>query len=122
MTEEKNYKCSDRDLALSLGLECYKRYDPIEKCGYSCHKQYANFFHWYLYPIGVDPVYQRNGYASVLLRAKITEIYKQNVPCYLETNKEKKVSIYQHFGFEIVEERIIPETNIPYWALLRKKD
>ena len=45
------------------------------------------------------------------------EIDKANIPCYLETNEEKNKSLYQHFGFETVEEGIIPDTNIPYWAM-----
>ncbi len=120
MIREKRYKCGGRELGLSLGKEYSKRYEPIFKCEESCHKKYANFSHWYLYPIGVDPVYQGKGYAGQLLRTKLAEIDKQNVPCYLETNKEKNVTFYQYFGFKIVEEGIIPETSIPYWAMLRK--
>lgn len=88
--EEKSVKCGGREPGLSLGLEYLKRYEPIEECQNRCHKLYANFSHWYLYPIGVDPVYQGKGYASLLLRAKFVEIDGQNVPCYLETNTEKK--------------------------------
>lgn len=120
LTEERAIKCGGRDLALSLGLDYNKRYEPMEKSIDRCHKQYADFSHWYLYPIGVDPVYQGKGYASELLRAKLAEIDKQNIPCYLETNKEKNVSLYQHFGFEIVEKGIFDKTNVPYWHMLRK--
>ena len=120
MTRENRYRCGGRELGLSLGKEYSKRYEPILKCEESCHRKYANFSHWYLYPIGVDPVYQGKGHAGVLLRAKFGEIDKRNVPCYLETNKEENVTLYQHFGFKIVEEGIIPETDIPYWAMLRK--
>ena len=77
-------------------------------------------FHWYLATIGVDPVYQGKGYAGRLLRAKFGEIDKQNVPCYLETNKKRNVSLYQHFGFEVVEEGIIPNINIHIWAMMRR--
>jgi ribosomal protein S18 acetylase RimI-like enzyme len=103
-----------------LGEEYNKRHEPIAKCEKRCHKQYANFFHWYLFPIGVDPVYQGKGYASILLRTKLTQFDKLNVPCYLETSSKKNVEIYQHFGFEIVEYGIIPKTDVPYWAMLRK--
>ncbi|HEA71125.1 hypothetical protein LCGC14_0828850 [marine sediment metagenome] len=127
MTDDKVFKCAisysdGRELGSILGEEYQKRYEPIEKCEYRCHKQYADFSHWYLYPIGVDPIHQGRGYAGLLLREKFAEIDKQNMPCYLETNTEKKVSLYQHFGFEIVEEGIIPEIDVPYWAMLRKKD
>ena len=114
---------SERCLILNfpdLGIEYDKRHEPIAKCEQRCHEQHANFFHWYLYPIGVDPIYQGKGHASMLLRAKFSEVDKLNVPCYLETSAKKNVEIYQHFGFKIVEEGIIPETKIPYWAMLRK--
>ncbi len=120
-TQEKRYMCGGRELDLSLGLDWQEQHDSIEKCEYSCHKQHANFFHWYLFPIGVDPIYQGKGYVSLLLRAKFAEMDKKSIPCYLETNKEKNVSLYQHFGFKVVEEGIIPDTDIPYWAMLRKK-
>ena len=120
ITRAKSSKCGGKELEISLGVEWYKRYEVIDKCEYACHKKYADYPHWYLYPIGVDPNYQGNGYASLLIRAKLAEIDEQNIPCYLETNKEINVYIYQHFGFKIVEEGIIPGTDIPYWAMLRK--
>ncbi|MHA2035126.1 MAG: hypothetical protein ACW972_03745 [Promethearchaeota archaeon] len=120
INKERAYKCGARELNYSLGWEYLKRYKIITKCEDRCHKQYANFFHWYLFPIGVNPVDQGKGYAGQLLRTKLTEIDKQNVPCYLETSTERNVTLYQYFGFEVVEEGIIPETSIPYWAMLRK--
>ena len=117
--EEKTSKC--RHPLFMDTDEWNKVYEPIGKWEESCHKKYANFFHWYLYPIGVDPVYQGKGYASILLRAKFTEFDKKNEPCYLETEIERNIPIYQHFGFEIVEGGIIPGTILPYWAMLRKK-
>ena len=98
VTRDTAYKCGGRELKLSLGKEYYKRYKPVAECEDRCHKQYADFFHWYLYPIGVDPIHQGKGYAGRLLRAKLAEVDTQNVPCYLETNKEKNVTLYQHFG------------------------
>jgi ribosomal protein S18 acetylase RimI-like enzyme len=122
VTRETAEKCGGNELYLSLGKEYYKKYKPIGECENRCHRQYANFFHWYLYPIGVDPDHQGKGYAGQLLRTKLIEVDKQNVPCYLETNKEKNITLYQHFGFEIVEEGIVPNTKVPYWAMLRKKE
>ena len=60
--------------------EYFQRQDPINKCEYACHKLHADFFHWYLNPIGIDPDFQGNGYASLLLRSKFEEIDKQNSP------------------------------------------
>lgn len=119
-TEEKVNKSGGKELALILGEEFLERYKPIEHCEQRCHKQYASFDHWYLYPIGVDPIYQGKGYTGRLLRKKLGEIDEQGVPCYLETNEKRNVTLYQHFNFHVVEEGIIPGTKIPYWAMLRK--
>ncbi len=122
MTIKKALKCGFGELIKSLGSECIKRLEHYENYSNRCHKQYANSSHCYLSTIGVDPVYQGKGYASLLLRAKFSEFDEQNIACYLETNTEKNVSIYQHFGFEIFEEGIVPETNVPSCVMLRKKD
>ena len=127
MTEERGMKCgmSYRDgIKLPSVFNEYfsKKNEPIAQCEYRCHKQYADFINWYLYPIGVDPDHQGSGYAGVLLRAKLEEIDKHNVPCYLETHKEKNASLYQHFGFEIMEEGKISGTDLSYWSMLLIKD
>jgi len=122
ITKEKAYKCGARELNYSLGLEYLKRYKTIAEFEDRCQKQFANFTHCYLHTIGVDPKHQGKGFSSQLLRAKFAEVDKQNLPCYLVTATEKNASLYQHFGFEIAEKGIIPETNVPYWAMLRKKD
>ncbi|MHA2283598.1 MAG: GNAT family N-acetyltransferase [Promethearchaeota archaeon] len=120
ITDENVYKCVDREMLLRWGLDFWRRSENLEKWKNRCHKTYANFPHLYLFYIGVDPVYQGKGHASKLMRNKFAEISEKNVPCYLETDKEQNVSIYQHFGFEIVEEGVIPETDVRYWAMLRK--
>ena len=70
--------------------------------------------------MGVDPSHQGKGYASKLLISIVAQSEEQNIPCYFETHDEQNVPIYQHLGFEVVEEGIIPKANIPIWAMLRK--
>ena len=50
----------------------------------------------------------------------IKKIESDGLPIYLETNTEKAMSIYQKYGFEILEHTIIPETPVPLWCMLRK--
>ena len=126
-TEEKIIQClggkrQRREFASIMGLEFFKRLGTITKHMERCQKQYANFSHWYLGPIGVDPVYQGRGYASLLLKAKLAELDKENVSCYLETNTDKNIAIYQHLGFEVVEEGVFPDTNVPIWIMMRKNE
>lgn len=83
------------------------------------HKRLAPFKHWFLLTIGVDPDFQRKGYASKLLRPMLTRIDEEGLPCYLETLDETKIPLYEHFGFKVVEKSTIPETKLTNWAMLR---
>jgi hypothetical protein len=44
----------------------------------------------------------------------------EHLPCYLETHNQKNVPIYRHYGFKVVEEDIVPGTEITHWAMLRQ--
>jgi GNAT superfamily N-acetyltransferase len=84
------------------------------------HKQLAPFPHWYLSLLGVDPQFQGNGYASQLMRPMLQRLDKENMPAYLETQTEKNVSIYQAYGFKVIEKGITPVSKIETWIMLRK--
>jgi hypothetical protein len=56
-----------------------------------------------------------------LLRAMFAKIDKEGLPCFLETQAEKNVGIYEHLGFRVVEEGIVPGSNVKSWAMLRDK-
>ncbi len=59
---------------------------------------------WYLMVIGVDPVSQGQGYASKLLKPMLARLDEDSLPGYPETQKEKNATLYQHFGFNVIEE------------------
>ena len=83
------------------------------------HGRLASFEHWFLATIGVDPQFQGRGYASKLLRPMLSRIDEEGLPCYLETLEGQNVRLYEHFGFRVLEESIIPNTNLTNWAMLR---
>jgi len=75
--------------------------------------------HWYLQMLGVDPNYQGRGYASKLLKPMLARADREGVPCFLETQAEKNVAFYEHFGFRVVEAGIIPGSDMKSWGMLR---
>ncbi len=83
------------------------------------HSRLAPFKHWFLQAIGVDPQFQGRGYASKLLRPMLSRIDEEGLPCYLETLEGQNVRLYEHFGFKVIEESNIPDTNLTNWAMLR---
>ena len=95
-------------------MQAYERY--IEKK----HRELAPNKHWYLVVLAVDPKHQGKGYASKLLNEMLASIDKDGLPCYHETEGTKNVAMYQHFGFEVVDEFVVPGTKDKVVAMLRK--
>ena len=39
---------------------------------------------------------------------------------YLETHLEKNVHIYEHFGFEVTSDGILPGTSLRHWGMVKR--
>ncbi|MGD1118676.1 MAG: GNAT family N-acetyltransferase [Dehalococcoidales bacterium] len=81
--------------------------------------KYVPSRHWYLQLLGVDPVYQGQGYAGKLLKPMLARADRDGLPCFLETQMGKNVGLYEHFGFRVAEAGIIPGSNVKSWAMVR---
>jgi GNAT superfamily N-acetyltransferase len=75
--------------------------------------------YWYLQMLGVDPAYQGKGYSSRLVKPMLARAEREGLPVYLETQLKKNVTLYQHFGFKVVEEGIIPGSTVNSWAMVK---
>jgi len=106
--------------AFKMGMKVGKRMQPFFEYIENKRWELVPHPHWYLMAIGVDPKYQGKGYASRLIRAMLTRIDEEGMPCYLETEIEKNIALYQHFDFKVVEEFIVPDTTVNLWAMLRE--
>ena len=82
-------------------------------------KQHAISPFMHLGPIAVDPAFQNKGYASKLIRPMLTYLDKTKVHCYLETQIESNVPLYEHFGFEVLAKRVVPKVDVPHWDMMR---
>ncbi len=98
-----------------------ERLGIFEELSNSFQNEHVNFPHWYLSIIGVDPIHQGKGYGSNLIRMKLAEIDKQNLPCYLHTENERNVIFYENFGFELIGKNKVPNFDFYHHAMLRKK-
>jgi len=102
-----------------VGLTCVRKMIKYQEFVEYIHKKYIKKPHWYFGPIGVSPEFQRQGFASKLLKFKFKEIDREKKQIYLETNTKKNVKMYERFGFEVVDESFIPGTDILNWGMLR---
>ena len=60
--------------------------------------------HWYLPAIGVDPMYQGQGYGSALLERGLEVCDRNHLAAYLEATNPLNIPLYQRFGFEVIGE------------------
>ena len=44
----------------------------------------------------------------------------QKQDLYLETHKKENISLYEHYGFELLEETPIPKSNVVQYAMIRR--
>jgi GNAT superfamily N-acetyltransferase len=106
-------------LPIKFGFKVTRRMSYIQAVHDSIRKIYMKVPYWYFGPIAVDPEHQGKGYASKLIRPMLKRIDNENLPIYLETNMERNLLIYDHFGFRILEEIFIPQTNIVSYSMIR---
>lgn len=74
----------------------------------------------FLQLIGVAPQYQGQGFGKQLLQAVIGESDSLGLPIYLETETEENVSIYEHFGFTVIDKVALPVIELPMWEMKRE--
>jgi ribosomal protein S18 acetylase RimI-like enzyme len=106
----------------SIGIKTILRMMSVGDYMTSIHKKYAPFRHLYGWYIGVSPEFQGKGYGSTLIKAMLARADREQLPCYGETHTEENVAMWQHYGFKVVHEGVIPGTEVTHWALLRKND
>jgi ribosomal protein S18 acetylase RimI-like enzyme len=79
--------------------------------------------HAYLFVLGVEPELQGRGIGAALLRAFCDRADVDGLPCWLETDKESSVRLYQRHGFEVVREiDVAPLEDLHVWFMLRKAE
>ncbi len=75
--------------------------------------------HEYLILLGVSPDHQGRGIGATLVRHGLERLRVWKRPCYLETQHEQNVPMYQHLGFKLRHESVLPGTNLRNWCLLQ---
>ena len=82
-------------------------------------KKYTNHECWYLYNVTVKPEYQHKGMSSTLLKPMFEYFDRTGQDCYLETHDGNNIGLYQHYGFDLMKEELIPKTPVMHYAMVR---
>lgn len=83
------------------------------------HKKYADEPHFYLDNLGVLASSRGKGLSSKLIRPFLEMADSQKVIAYTDTVTKANVSLYEHFGFQCMEENHIDGTGVTVYALRR---
>jgi GNAT superfamily N-acetyltransferase len=75
--------------------------------------------HFHLAALGVEPELQGGGIGTALMAPVIEQCDRDGLPAYLETAVARNVLLYERVGFEVVEELILPKTDIRGWLMRR---
>lgn len=83
------------------------------------HRHHPDEPHWYLEVLSVAPEHQRRGIGSALLRPTLERCDAEEMPAYLETQREANLPYYGRFGFELTERIALPDSP-PLWLMWRE--
>lgn len=107
-------------LILHSGFSIVGRLMSYESFAMKFKKECTDHSDWYLYNLTIRRDAQGKGIASKLLRPMLDFCNGERTVAYLETNKEKNVSLYEHFGFELKKKCLIPKSPVMHYAMIKK--
>ena len=107
-------------LMFHSGIGIIKRLMTYETYAMNLKKEFTDNYDWYLFNLSIKKDAQGKGIASKLMRPMLEFCDNEKMVAYLETNKEKNVSIYNHYGFELKREELIPKSTVMHYAMVRQ--
>ena len=105
-------------IIFNQGISTLKKMMDFESFAMNMRKKYTNNEDWYLYNLCVDPKCQGKKIASKLIKPLLNYFKEHKLMCYLETNWDKNVPIYEHFGFKVMEKAMVPGSNVEHYGML----
>jgi ribosomal protein S18 acetylase RimI-like enzyme len=101
------------------GPSTIRSYLKMESLAHELHVRYAPQPHWYLSQLGVEPVFQGQGYGKRVLTPTLERIDRDAKAVYLETHNPGAVHFYENLGFKVREEVKLPGGAPRMWAMSR---
>ena len=105
-------------LLFKQGIGCLNRLSNFESFAMNLKEKYTNNKDWYLYMLCVKQNYQGKKIASKLMKPILNYFKLNKKMCYLETNSDSNVPIYEHFGFKLLQKTIVPNSNVSHYPML----
>ena len=107
------------NLIFHSGFGIIGRLLTYENYAMNLKKKFTDNYDWYLYNLSIKKDAQGKGIASKLMRPMLQFCDDERMVAYLETNKESNVTLYQHYGFDLMSEELIPKSPVTHYAMVR---
>ncbi|MBR5871098.1 MAG: GNAT family N-acetyltransferase [Clostridia bacterium] len=107
------------ELIFHAGPGIIGRLLAYESYAMNLKKQFTDNYDWYIYNLSIRKEAQGKGIASKLMRPILQFFDDEQMVAYLETNKASNVGLYQHYGFDLMREELIPKTPVTHYAMVR---
>lgn len=108
-------------LIFSNGLDFVLRSLNYEENCVKIRKKLVTSKDWYIFQFGVTPAKQGIGLGSKIMKPILNWFDLENISCYLETQKDVNVDIYNHFGFVLKSIDTLPNKSIKQFSMLRSQ-
>ena len=106
-------------LIFHSGLGIIGRLLAYENYAMNLKKEFTDNYDWYLYNLSIKKDAQGKGIASKLMKPMLNFCDNEKMVAYLETNKESNVHLYQHYDFQLAEQKPVPKSNVMHYAMTR---
>lgn len=106
-------------LIFSNGLNFVLRSLEYEKNCIKIREKFVSSDDWYIFQFGVSPTKQGMGLGSKIMKPVLNWFDSEKIACYLETQKNVNVDIYNHFGFALKSTDTLPNKDIKQFAMFR---
>ena len=108
------------ELFLHAGFGLIGRLQTYENYAMGLKKEYTDHYDWYLFNLSIKKEAQGKGIASKLMRPMLQFCDDEKMVAYLETNKESNVGLYEHYGFDLMKEELVPKTPVTHYSMVRQ--
>ena len=106
-------------LIMHSGFGIIKKLMVYEEFSMGLKREFTDNYDWYLFNLSIKRDAQGKGIASKLMRPMLQFCDDERMVAYLETNKEVNVGLYRHYGFDLMRQELIPESDVNHYAMVR---
>jgi len=101
---------------IRAGIKRALRFARIDQ---EMRRRHPHYPHWYLWFLGVEPTRQGQGLGSRLLVSLAEKAHRDRAACYLETDKQSSVRLYEKHGYKVESEEVLSGFDLKLWFMKR---